>query len=422
MANANRTTPPETLVEEGTAFEALSERSPARKERERVDVVVIGGGQAGLSVGYHLMKRGMRFVILDGSARIGDTWRKRWDSLRLFTPAWLDSLDGLPFPAPADYFPTKDEMGDYLELYAKHFELPVRSQVEVESVSRKNDRYLVETSQRDYDAAHVVVAMANYQRPRVPPFAKELRGDVVQIHSRDYKNPAAFREGGVLIAGAGNSGAEIAKELARRGHHVFMAGRATGQVPFRIDGFWARFVLWRLMLRIFFHRIMTVRTPMGRKMRAKVLHHGGPLIRVKAAELLALGVERLPRVAGVRDGLPVLDDGRVLDVANVVWCTGFDRGHGFIELPIFDESGEPRHDGGVVLDEPGFYFVGMHFQYAMSSTMIHGVGRDAARIAGIIAKRCRRASTVEVGARPGDLTSTAIGRAGNAAILSRTRY
>jgi putative flavoprotein involved in K+ transport len=399
MARTTRTTPPETLVEEGAALEALSEKNPARKERERIDVVVIGGGQAGLSVGYHLMRRGVRFVILDGSARIGDTWRNRWDSLRLFTPAWLDALDGLPFPAPPSYFPTKDEMGDYLELYAKHFKLPVRSLVRVESVSRKNDRYLVTTSHREYDAAHVVVAMANYQKRRVPEFAKELAADIVQIHSCDYKNPAALREGGVLIAGAGNSGAEIAKELARRGHRVFMSGRDTGQVPFRIDGFWARFLLWRLMLRVFFHRVLTVRTPMGRKFRAKVLHHGGPLIRVKAAELHALGVERLPRVAGVREGLPLLDDGRVLDVANVVWCIGFERGHGFIELPIFEENGEPRHDGGVVVGEPGFYFVGMHFQYAMSSTMIHGVGRDAARIAGIIAKRCRHASTVEVGSR-----------------------
>src|SRR6185503_2227996 len=205
----------DTLVEEGAAFEALSEKTPAPKER--LDVVVIGGGQAGLSVGYHLMKRGVRFVILDGSARIGDTWRKRWDSLRLFTPAWLDSLDGLPFPAPPDYFPTKDEMGDYLQLYAAHFKLPVQSGVRVESVSRTHDRYVVKTKERDYDAAHVVVAMANYQRPRVPAFAKELRADIVQIHSLHYKSPAALREGAVLIAGAGNSGAEIAKERARRG-------------------------------------------------------------------------------------------------------------------------------------------------------------------------------------------------------------
>jgi putative flavoprotein involved in K+ transport len=399
MATANPTMSNDDLLEEGAAFETLSERNPAPGERERLDVVVIGGGQAGLSVGYYLMKRGLRFVILDGCDRIGDTWRKRWDSLRLFTPAWLDSLDGLPFPAPRHYFPTKDEMGDYLELYARHFQLPVATGVRVESVSRQNERYSVKTTKRAYDAAHVVVAMANYQVPRVPSFARDLRADIVQVHSRDYKNPSAFREGGVLIAGAGNSGAEIAKELARAGHRVFMSGRDTGQVPFRLDGFWGRVLLCRLFLRVLFHRIMTVRTPMGRKMRAKMAHHGGPLIRVKAAELHALGVERLPRIAGVKDGLPVLDDGRVLDVANVVWCTGFERGHGFIDLPIFDESGEPRHEGGVAVGEPGFYFVGMHFQYALSSTMIHGVGRDAAHIVGVIADRCEHAATVDRGVR-----------------------
>jgi putative flavoprotein involved in K+ transport len=391
MATATVTTPFGTLIEEGRAVEALPERKVVPKNRERIDVVVIGGGQAGLSVGYHLLKSGLSFVILDASARVGDAWRKRWDSLRLFTPAWLDSLDGLPFPADRDYFPTKDEMADYLESYASHFELPVRSGVRVESLSRDGDRYLVETNSGDYDAEHVVVAMANFQRRRVPEFAKDLRADIVQIHSLDYKNPAALRQGDVLIAGAGNSGAEIGVELSRHGHRIWMSGRDTGHAPFRIDGFWARWVLWRLLLRVFFHRVLTVRTPMGRKKRAQVLGHGGPLIRVKPDELRAAGVERVARVTGVRDGLPVLEDGRVLDVANIVWCTGFERGFDFVRLPIFEASGEPRHDAGVVIGEPGLYFVGLHFLYAMSSTMIHGVGRDAARIAGVVAERSRRA-------------------------------
>ncbi|MET0592591.1 MAG: NAD(P)/FAD-dependent oxidoreductase, partial [Polyangiaceae bacterium] len=293
----------DTFLEEGAAFEALSERNPAvgsaappsidaaelaaarcrfRAPRpgSPIDVIVIGAGQAGLSVGYHLKKRGVRFVILDGAARIGDVWRKRWDSLRLFTPAWLDSLDGLPFPAHPKYFPTKDEMADYLELYAEHFELPVRTSVRVESVTRSGDRYVVETSEGTYEAPHVVVAMANYQRRKVPAFASELRNDIVQLHSLEYKTPTALREGAVLVVGAGNSGAEIAMELSKRGHRVMMSGRDTGHVPFRIDGFWARLCLTGLMLRVFFHRILTVRTPMGRRMRAETHGRGTPLIRV----------------------------------------------------------------------------------------------------------------------------------------------
>ncbi len=377
------------LVEEGAAFEALSVGRPAPSRRERLDVVVIGGGQAGLSVGYHLSRSGLRFAILDASDRIGDAWRKRWDSLRLFTPAWLDSLDGLPFPAPRNYFPTKNEMGDYLEAYARHFSLPVRTGARVLSVSRNGEGYVVKTERFEIEADHIVVAMATYQKPRVPSFAKDLGEDVVQLHSLDYKSPSGLREGGVLIAGAGNSGAEIAFELAKRGHRVWMSGRDTGRVPFRIDSFLARLFLVRLLMRVVFHRVLTVRTRVGRKARPRIISKGGPLIRVKSEDLARLGVERTARIAGVKDGLPLLEDGRTLPVTNVIWCTGFDGGFSFVERPIFDDRGEPHHDEGVVRGEPGLYFVGLHFLYSMSSTMIHGVGRDAERIAGIVAERCR---------------------------------
>jgi putative flavoprotein involved in K+ transport len=198
-----------------------------------------------------------------------------------------------------------------------------------------------------------------------------------------------FRDGGVLVAGAGNSGAEIALELRKRGHQVWVSGRDTGHVPFRMDGLLARLFLARLVLRVVFHHVLTVKTWLGKKVRPAVISKGGPLIRVKPADLLAAGVERVSRVAGVRDGLPVLDDGRILPARNVVWCTGFDGGLSFVELPIFDPDGEPRHEAGVVPNEPGRYFVGLHFLYSMSSTMIHGVGRDARRIAGIVVERSR---------------------------------
>jgi putative flavoprotein involved in K+ transport len=376
-----------TFIESGEAFRRLGGLdSPAA--REPYDVVVIGGGQAGLSVGYYLRKRGLRFIILDASARIGDVWRKRWDSLRLFTPAKLDGLVGMKFPAPGNYFPTKDEMGDFLEAYAARFQLPVRTGTRVEKLSRRDGRFVVKTAEGEIEANQVVVAMASYQRHRVPDFARELRSDVVQLHSCDYRSPAQLREGGVLIVGAGNSGAEIAKELAGR-HEIWMSGRGTGEVPFRIDGLAARIFLVRLVLRVLFHRVLTIRTPMGRKARVRFMSGGMPLIRVKGRELAALGVKRVPRVTGIRDGLPVLEDGRVPDIANVVWCTGFHPGFSWIDLPVFGEHGEPVHDGGLVPGVPGLYFVGLHFLYAASSTMIHGVARDAKRIVGAIAARAR---------------------------------
>ena len=355
-------------------------------EPERIQTVVIGAGQAGLSVGYHLARRGAPFVILEANQRIGDTWRKRWDSLRLFTPARFDGLAGMPFPAPAHSFPTKDEMADYLEAYAARFRLPVRTGVRVDRVTRQGGRFLVTAGDSVFEADHVVVAMATYQKPRVPPFAWELDAGIVQLHSSEYRNPAQLRQGGVLVVGAGNSGAEIAIELARRGYPTWMSGRDVGRVPFRIGGLPYRLVLGRLVLRGLFHRVLTRDTPIGRKLAPKLVSRGAPLIRVMPKDLATAGVRRVPRAAGARDGRPVLEDGRVLDVANVVWCTGFHPGFSWIDLPVLGERGEPEHHRGVVAKEPGLGFVGLHFLYAMSSGMIHGVGRDAAYVADAIVR------------------------------------
>lgn len=359
---------------------------------EQVHVVVIGGGQAGLSTGYHLSRRGIGCVILEAHQRVGDTWRSRWDSLRLFTPARFDGLDGMPFPASGRAFPTKDEMAAYLEAYAARFELPVRTGVRVERVSRTGDRYLVEAAGRSWEADHVVVAMASYQHPKLPLFASELDPRLVQLHSSDYRNLGQLREGGVLIVGAGNSGAEIALEAARAGRPTWMSGRGTGHIPFRIDGLAARAGLVRFVLRFLFHRVLTTDTPIGRKARPSIVSRGGPLIRVKPQDLTAAGVQRVPRTAGVRGGLPELEDGRVLEVANVVWCTGFHPGFSWIHLPVFDRDGEPKHERGIVPGQPGLYFTGLHFLYAMSSTMIHGAGRDAEHIAEAIQARTRAGS------------------------------
>jgi putative flavoprotein involved in K+ transport len=353
---------------------------------ERIPTVVIGAGQAGLSVGYHLTRRGLPCVILEANERIGDNWRRRWDSLRLFTPARFDGLDGMPFPAPPHSLITKDQMADYLEAYAARFALPVRTGVKVDAVRRRGEGFVVSAGDLEIEADQVVVAMANYQQSRVPPFAGALDSRIVQLHSVDYRNPSQLAPGAVLIVGAGNSGSEIAMELARTGHKTWISGRDVGHVPFRIEGFAARLLL-RPLFRIVFHRVLTIDTPIGRKVRPRVVSHGAPLIRVKPADLAAAGVERVGRTSGVQDGRPMLDDGRVLDVANVIWCTGFHPGFSWVELPVFDESGEPVQQRGFATGEPGLAFVGPHFLYALSSAMIHGVGRDANRAAAAIARR-----------------------------------
>jgi len=365
---------------------------------EYLETLVIGGGQAGLSVGYHLRRRGLPFLILDARDRIGDVWRQRWDSLRLFTPARYDGLDGMPFPASSHYFPTKDEMADYLEGYAHHFGLPVRTGVRVDGLTRRNGRFLVTAGERSFEADNVVVAMSDYQKPKVPAFAAELTPDVVQLHSFDYRNPGQLRDGPVLLVGAGNSGSEIARELAPW-HEVWMSGRDTGHIPFRIEGLAGRLVGVRLVVRFLFHRVLTVRTPLGRKVRPKILHKGGPLIRVKPKDLLRAGVKRVGKTVGTKNGLPVLEDGRVLEVANVIWCTGFHPGFDWIDLPVHGPR-EPRHRSGIVDSEPGLYFVGLFFLHALSSAMIHGVGRDAQRVVKAIAER-----RAEGGYAPGSATT-----------------
>jgi putative flavoprotein involved in K+ transport len=359
-------------------------------ETEWVDTVVIGGGQAGLTLGYHLKKQGRSFVILDANERIGGAWRKRWDSLVLFTPARYDGLPGMPFPASGGSFVTKDQMADYLEAYAAHFELPVRTGVTVDRLARSDEGFEVSSGATSLRADNVIVAMGNHQVPWRPTFADELDPSIAQLHANDYRNPAQLADGDLLVVGVGNSGAEIALDVRRgdpgRERQIWLAGKESGAVPFRLEPFIARNVLVRVV-RFVGHHILTVRTPIGRRLRPKLLRVAAPLVRVKRGDFPRARVQRVPRVVGVRDGLPILGDGRVVDVANVVWCTGYRPGFSWIDLPILGDRQEPAHARGVVETVPGLYFVGLHFLYAMTSDTITGMQRDAKRIASQLASR-----------------------------------
>ena len=239
-----------------------------------------------------------------------------------------------------------------------------------------------------FQADNVVVAMSSFQKSRIPTFARELDPGIRQIHSVEYRNPDQLQDGGVLIVGAGNSGAEIGMEVVQK-HRTWMSGRDTGHVPFRIEGAAARLILLRLVLRGLYHHLMTINTPLGRKVRPKLLSEGAMLIRTKPKDLAEAGVVRVPRTAGVQNGLPQLENGQMLDVANVIWCMGFTPGFSWIDLPIMGKL-EPKHRRGVVQSQPGLFFVGLSFLYAQSSTMIQGVSRDAEYIVQQIAARSER--------------------------------
>ena len=350
------------------------------KRHERHETVIVGGGQAGLSVGYHLHKHGRSFVILEANERIGDSWRSRWDSLRLYSPAFRDGLPGMPFPASRNAYPTKDQMGDYLEAYATRFELPVRRGVPVDTLTRENGHYVANTRDGRFEADNIVVATGVFQRPHTPGFANELDSRITQFHSNDYRGPSQLREGPVLVVGASHSGSDIAYEAAAT-HDVILSGKDTGQLPVPLETRRGR-IGFRVLYRLGTH-VLNVDTPMGRKIRPHIRHGGGPLLRYRKKDLKAAGVERVfARTVGVERGLPVLEDGRAVDVRNVVWCTGFRPDFSWIRFPFeLGEDGYPVQYRGAAASPPGLYFAGLPFLHSFASMLIAGTARDAEQIA-----------------------------------------
>jgi putative flavoprotein involved in K+ transport len=351
-----------------------------RDSVERFDTIVAGGGQAGLAVGYYLVEQGRNFVILDAGDRVGDAWRGRWDSLRLFTPARYDGLPGMPFPAPGGYYPTKDEMADYLEAYADRFDLPVRTGVRVGSLSKEGGHYLLASNAGRFEAEKVVVASGPLQRPRIPAYAANLDPSIPQLHSSTYRNPDQLPAGNVLVVGAGNSGAEISVELAAAGRRVWLSGRDVGRIPFGLGN---RFTWW------LFSNVLTSDSRFGRKLKESGKGGGTPLIRLTPKDILQAGVERVPRTDGVAGGEPRLEDGRILEVDAVVWATGYAPDFAWIKLPIFGKGGYPVHHRGVAEGETGLYFLALPFQHTLTSALIGGVGADARYVAEHLRSRDR---------------------------------
>ena len=356
---------------------------------EHTETAIIGAGQAGLATAYYLQRHGRPCLILDSNARVGDNWRAHWDSLRLYTPAAVNGLPGLPFPGPRWSFPTKDQVADYLSAYAERFQLPVRTLTKVDRLQAVDGKYVLQLGADRIIADNVVVATGTFGRtPNIPDFALDLDPSIRQLHSSEYRRPAQLKPGSVLVVGASHSGTDIAFEVAST-HPTVLAGRDPGQVPVRLDH-WTGLVVLPAIGFLAKH-VLTRRTPMGRKAMDEVRFHGLPMLRVKRSDLQARGVDRiLGRVTGAHDGRPVVDGVGALDVANVVWCTGFRQVFDWIDLPIFGADGWPREMRGVVPEAPGLFFCGLAFQYAAASTVLPGVGRDAAYVAEQIKARAAR--------------------------------
>ena len=364
---------------------------------ERVEVVVIGAGQAGLAAGHHLAERGVPFLILDERARVGDQWRSRWETLRLYSPAVADGLPGMPFPATRFHYPSGREMGDYLEGYRRRGDLPVRNSVHVERVRACDSGargFVVETSDASFEADQVIVATGGFHHPRVPAFASELDPAIRQLHSSAYRDPSQLQAGPVLVVGASHSGADVAIEAAAADHRTILAGKIAAELPVPLES-----RRGRVLMSVLFYLatyLLTLRTPIGRRMAPHVRTGGGPLLRVRRVDLDRAGVEHVDgRVVGVEGGKPKLADGRVLDVANVVWCTGFAPDYSWISPLAVDDLGWPVQSRGVVGSLPGLYFLGLPFQYSFTSMLVAGAGRDAAYVVDRVV--ARRAANVPEG-------------------------
>jgi putative flavoprotein involved in K+ transport len=361
-----------------------------------IETVIIGAGQAGLATGYHLQRRGRPFVILDVGSRVGDNWRRQWDTLKLYSPAQYDSLPGLAFPAKRWTFPGKDQVGDYLESYARRFELPVTLRTRVQALERDGEQYVVTTDRGRYRCANVVVATGTFGRtPSIPAVADQLDPAILQLHSSEYRRPGQLRDGPVLVVGASHSGTDIAFEVAQT-HPTILAGRDCGQIPPRLESPAMRLVFPVLLFA--WRHVVTRRTPIGRKAMPHIRLPGGPMLRVKRSDLAVRGVERVTaRVEQVREGLPVVD-GTPRAVANVVWATGFQQVFDWIGLPIFGDDGYPRETRGVVGEAPGLFFCGLSFQHSFSSMLITGAGRDAAYVVDRIVARQKQSTRLPVAA------------------------
>ncbi len=356
------------------------------------DVIVIGAGQAGLALGHFLARRRADFLLLDAGPEIGSSWRSRWDSLRLFSPAQYDSLPGLPFPAPADTHPTKDDVADYIAAYAAHFQLPVRLNSAAQRVHLEDDGTFAVTIRGEVlRARQVVVATGPFQTPRVPAQADQLDPSVPQLHSTDYRNPGQLPAGGrVLVVGAANSGLQIADELAGTCSVTVAVGSRPMELPQRIAG---RDLFFWLNNSGFF--TVPADSRLARRLRAR----GDLVIGTRSSWLRRRGIDFRPRLTAVAGRTASFADGSSMDVDAVVWATGFVSDYSWLHVPGVLVDGQVRHTAGVT-DVLGLYFLGVPWQTSRGSALLGFVGADAAVLSERMAADARRTGTPSLAAVP----------------------
>jgi putative flavoprotein involved in K+ transport len=333
------------------------------------DVIVIGGGQAGLAMGYYLKKTSQNFIILDNNEKTGDVWRKRYESLVLFTPRSYSALPGLALTGDPEGFPTKDEIVNYLERYARHFDLPIQHNCHVQKIHQENNQFTIETKNSRLTAEKVVIATGPFHTPSIPPFAAQLPDHIVQLHSSEYKKPAQLKEGAVLVVGGGNSGAQIAVELSEHHETYLSVGQKLRFLPLTVVG---KSIFWC------FDKLGLLKADRNSRIGKKVQSQPDPIFGSELKEKLKNNRITLKgRTKSIKNNEIEFEDSTTITVSNVIWATGFKQDYSWIEIPnLLDDDGKIKHNRGVT-DIEGLYFLGLPWQHRRGSALLLGVGDDA---------------------------------------------
>jgi putative flavoprotein involved in K+ transport len=404
---------------------------------EKINTIIVGGGQGGLSTSYYLKKQGREHIILEKTDQAAQVWRNRWDSFTLATPNWMTRLPGAVYQGDdPDGFMPRDEVVTYFEEYIEQFDLPVRYGVQVTGVEPVGAGYLVMTDQGDIEAVNVVIAAGLHQQGRIPSFSANVPSEIVQLHSNEYHNPEALPAGAVLVVGSAQSGCQIAEELNQNGRKVYLSVGSAGRAPRRYRG---KDVTWWLEKIGFFSRTADqLPSPKARFAGSPQATGKGGGHTINLHQFVRDGVVLLGHLQDIQDGqvvlapdvkenlakadkfeddlvkqindyierneldipseaLPELNDayeaGEILDldlksagISSIVWATGFKFDFSWVNLPIFDEDGFPVVEWGVT-EHPGLYFIGLPFLRTSGSGLLSGVGADSAHIAEHLSSR-----------------------------------
>lgn len=342
------------------------------------DVLVIGAGQAGLSMGYFLKNTNLSFLLLEQGGEVGESWRKRYDSLKLFTPRFYSSLPGLNLRGDANGYPTKDEISDYLSHYVETFSLPVKLGTVITKLDKQGDYFVLSTSQGEYRSKQVVVATGPFQKPNVSEFSKFLSDKVLQLHSSEYKNPNQLQIGATVVVGGGNSGAQIAVELAGDTPVYLSVGHEPRFLPQDICG---KSIFW------WFDKLGIYKASVHSKVGQMIKNNPDPIFGYNLKSQLKDGkVHQKPKAVSANLNQMIFEDHSKVEVSNVIWSTGFKSDFSWISIPsLLDDNGMPVHKRGVT-PVKGLYFLGLPWQFRRGSALLQGVGLDAEYLADKIIK------------------------------------